>query len=436
MHKIYSLVLALLLVNISLTYANNSVDSIGVENNKGKKLIVHKVEAKETYYSIGKKYHVNYKDVLLYNENKSLQIGVIIKVPTELPFITADVASNATNAAVIEYTIKAKDNLNMLAEKYGTTVNEIKRVNNLNSINLQIGQVLKIPINGATIPTETSSSVNQTTAEVNTPTTNSDTPSEHVIKAKENLNLIAEKYGTTVDELKKLNGLSSSNLRIGQVLRIPSATAVATTAAIEAPVQTIVNVPEPKKLPKQQTVPSTVLNDGSFEHTVVAGETIYSIAKKYSLTTYQLKTFNNLAANEVSAGQKLIIKGTRPAVANDEETEPGTNTIKDPSLRYSPSTYGIVQLEEKGTAVWIDDASLDAAKMLVLHRTAPIGTIIKVTNPMSNRSAFAKVVGKFTENETTKDVIIVMTKAVAESLQALDKRFFCNITYGPQANEQ
>jgi peptidoglycan endopeptidase LytF len=36
----------------------------------------------------------------------------------------------------------------MLAEKYGTTVNEIKRINNLSSINLQIGQVLRIPTNG------------------------------------------------------------------------------------------------------------------------------------------------------------------------------------------------------------------------------------------------------------------------------------------------
>jgi peptidoglycan endopeptidase LytF len=48
-------------------------------------------------------------------------------------------------------------------------------------------------------------------------------------------------------------------------------------------------------------------------------------------------------------------------------------------------------VEEKGTAIWIADPDLDPTKMLVLHRTAPVGTIIKVTNPMSNRSAFAKL---------------------------------------------
>lgn len=49
---------------------------------------------------------------------------------------------------------------------------------------------------------------------------------------------------------------------------------------------------------------------------------------------------------------------------------------------------------------------------------------------MTNRSVFAKVVGKYTENETTKDVIIVINKAVADALGALDKRFLVNITYG------
>ena len=59
-----------------------------------------------------------------------------------------------------------------------------------------------------------------------------------------------------------------------------------------------------------------------------------------------------------------------------------------------------------------------------------IGTVIKITNPMTNRTTFAKVVGRFTDNESTKDVILVMTKNVADSLGALDKRFHVNISYG------
>ncbi|TKC06771.1 LysM peptidoglycan-binding domain-containing protein [Pedobacter polaris] len=443
MHKIYTLLLAGLLANISVVYASNTIDSIGVENNKGKKLIIHKVEAKETYYSIAKKYRVGYKDVMTFNESKLLQVGIVIKVPTEISFTAISSPAPTNSAAVIDYTIKAKDNLNMLAERYGTTVDEIKRVNGLRSINLQIGQVLKIPTNeNVAIPiAEAKTPPSEKIVIDNKTTTNEAIANvEHTIKAKENLNLIAEKYGTTVEEIKRINGLSSNNLRIGQVLKISSTNPVSLGTAPEN-VVVLPSVKPSLKANKEQPVQTNVNNSGGFEHTVIVGETIYSIAKKYGLTTYQLKTANNLSANEVVTGQKLIIKDAKTLEGTDAGTEddsPTTNpnTIKDPNLKYPASKYGITQVEEKGTAIWIADQDLDPNKMLVLHRSAPVGTIIKVTNPMTNRSAFAKVVGKFTENESTKDVIIVMTKAVADAVGALDKRFFCNINYGAQENEQ
>lgn len=444
MQKTYILFLAALFINVSFSKAKNTIDSVGVENNKGKKLILHKVDAKETYYSIAKRYSVNYKDVMTFNDSKFLQIGIIIKVPTDLAFAGNQAATVLSNSNQTEYTIKAKDNLNMLAQRFGTTVEEIKRVNNLTSINLQIGQVLIIP-NGTQVQTQPVSqqipapiSNNLPKVAVNTPVA---VPNEHAviiehsIKPKENLNLLAEKYGTTVDEIKRLNGLSNNNLRIGQVLKIANVNQLVVENTVAATPITTVTKPVVKAIAEQPVVNTAAIG---YTHNVLAGETIYSIAKKYGLTTYQIKTANNLTKDEVVVGQKLIIKDASRSVdetGNDEPTE-DDNTIKDPSLRQPASKYGITQIEEKGTAVWIADQDLDPNKMLVLHRTATVGTIIKVTNPMSNRSAFAKVVGKFTENESTKDVIIVMTKAVADAVGALDKRFYCNINYGAQENEQ
>jgi rare lipoprotein A (peptidoglycan hydrolase) len=68
--------------------------------------------------------------------------------------------------------------------------------------------------------------------------------------------------------------------------------------------------------------------------------------------------------------------------------------------------------------------------MLALHQTAPIGTVIKITNPMTGKSTFAKVVGKFTQNESSKDAIIVVNKATANLIGALDKRFQVTLIYG------
>ncbi len=443
MLKRYILICTLL--SSAAAFASKPLDSIGVENNNGKKLIIHKVDPKESYYSISRRYNVNVKDVQAYNNNAALQIGSIVKVPTEIPFNQKTTASapTITSNSFFDYTVVAKDNLNLIAERFATTTADIKKLNNLSSNNLQVGQVLKVPFNktnplanNATPPPTNSQPQESKTAPNTTEVT------EHTVKPKEYLGVIAKQYEVTVEEIKELNGLSSNNLQIGQVLKIPTK-----GSAVHNETPVIANKPTESK--PVENKPTTVVSnpapsktDPTFEHIVAANETIYSIAQKYQLTTYQLKTFNNLTSNDLTVGQKLIIKGEKPAPVvaanndnNDDEPTEGTGTLKNPNLKRPAATYGLNRIEEKGTGVWITDTDLDPNKMLILHRTAPVGTIIQITNPMTNRSTFAKVVGKFTENETTKDVIIVMTKAVADAVGALDKRFFCTLTYGPKENE-
>ncbi|WP_113661214.1 LysM peptidoglycan-binding domain-containing protein [Pedobacter nanyangensis] len=443
MFKRYILICALL--SSATAFASKPLDSIGVENNNGKKLIIHKVDPKESYYSISRRYNVNVKDIQAYNNNASLQIGSIIKVPTEIPFNE----KNAKNSPLItansffDYTVVAKDNLNLIAEKFATTVADIKKLNNLNGNNLQVGQVLKVPFT-KTNATATNAPATQLTppaTEIKTAGNTTTTITEHTVKPKEYLGVIAKQYEVTVEEIKELNGLTSNNLRIGQVLKIPAkGTAVQNETPIVAS-KPVENKPTESKPVSVASNPAPSKTEPTFEHIVAANETIYSIAQKYQLTTYQLKTYNNLTSNDLTVGQKLIIKGEKPATATtsndhtEDEPSESPSTLKNPNLKRPAATYGLNRIEEKGTGVWITDTDLDPNKMLILHRTAPIGTIIQITNPMTNRSTFAKVVGKFTENETTKDVIIVMTKAVADAVGALDKRFFCTLTYGPKENE-
>ena len=86
MQKYYIPLLFGLFLNLSAVKADNLRDSIGVENLNGKKLILHQIVAKDTYYSLGRRYHVSPKEIIAYNENKFLSIGVLIKVPTNVPF--------------------------------------------------------------------------------------------------------------------------------------------------------------------------------------------------------------------------------------------------------------------------------------------------------------------------------------------------------------
>lgn len=518
MHKIYATAVLLLALNAitATVQANAVIDSIGVENSNGKKTIIHQTTAKETYYSIGRKYNVAPKDIMSFNDNKFLQIGVIIKVPTNIPFSSSAQVTKTNTTETVEYVVKPKDNLNAIAEKLGVSVADIKTLNNLTGSNLSIGQILKIPAKSTAVVAAPIPAEKIVAAVVKTVEVPSGTLIDYTVKPREYLNKIAENFGTTADEIKKVNNLSSNSLHIGQILKIPATKniedAPSTQQVVEKPSvverakestgkhivkagETIFSIAQQYAITAYQirkannlednvvsagqtlNIPSNIVIDvpvvkekvvvekvvvekpvvekkvaeakpvkeevatpqtDSFIHTVIKGESIFSIAQKYSLTAYQIRVANNLTDNAIAIGQKLAIpKPPEPksvnevSKANQEETADST-TVKDPKLRRDPSVYGLSQIEEKGTAVWISDVDLDSSKMLVLHRTAPIGRVIKITNPMTNRTTFAKVVGKFTENESTKDVIIVMTKAVADSLGALDKRFFCNLIYSAQ----
>jgi LysM repeat protein len=172
--------------------------------------------------------------------------------------------------------------------------------------------------------------------------------------------MIARKFNTTVDDLKALNNLSSINLAIGQILKVPYGSA-----------------------PIEQLAPAPL-----------------------SPTDTPLISSVN-QSNQIDSSKN----------ASDR-------------LKLPPARYGLREVNERGAAVWIAYENLDGTKMLALHQTAPIGTVVKITNPMTGKSTFAKIVGKFTENESTKDVIIVVTKAVADLIGVLDKRFQATLVYG------
>ena len=183
------------------------------------------------------------------------------------------------------------------------------------------------------------------------------------------------------------------------------------------------------------------------DYKVAPREYLLAIAKKFNTTVEDLKTLNNLSSNNLSIGQ--IIKVPFGSASSEQLAPPPAPPLEIPKLesktvsasvdssmsaserlKLPVARYGLREVNERGLAIWIEDENLDGTKMLALHQTAPIGTVIKITNPMTGKSTFAKVVGKFTQNESSKDAIIVLTKATADLIGALDKRFQAILIYG------
>ena len=127
----------------------------------------------------------------------SLQIGQQLIVPAQ---------ASDTPANEIVYTVKKGDSLWTIAQQYNTTISALKTRNNLTSNVLSIGQQLIIP---SSTQTPSNDSNNTQPAE-----------KTYVVQRGDSLWLIASKNNTTVDELKRLNNLTSNVLQIGQILRI------------------------------------------------------------------------------------------------------------------------------------------------------------------------------------------------------------------------
>lgn len=128
-----------------------------------------------------------------------------IRIAIVLFFAAALFAEN------IQHTVAKGDTLYSLAKKYGVTVDEIRSANSMSGNDLYAGQKLAIPVK--TQPRQI-------------------TYESYTVKAGDTLYSIARRYEISVEELREINGLSSSSvLKTAQKLKVPSGTSSASFAA-------------------------------------------------------------------------------------------------------------------------------------------------------------------------------------------------------------
>ena len=241
---------AIKLKNNYLNYAEAVVravlDYIGFETNNGN---TYTVQKGDSLWSIAKRFNVTVEELKAANNLSSnlLNVGQKLKIPSSTP-------TPAPGDYTI-YTVQKGDSLYKIANQFGLSVDEIIDYNNLSSTNLDIGQKLLIP---------TKSNVNQ----------QYDT---YIVVSGDSLYKIANRYNTTVDELMKLNNLSTNMLNIGQKLLIPKVNNIS---------------PQPNT---------------EIEYIVKSGDSLYLIANRYGISVNELKQYNNLSNNNLSIGQKLKI---------------------------------------------------------------------------------------------------------------------------------
>ena len=247
------------------------------------------VKSGDSLWSISKKYGITVDELKQANNLTSnlLSIGQNLLIPTK-----------ESEATTNEYIVQKGDTLYGIANKFNTTVDNLKSINNLTTDSLSIGQVLKLP-GSSTISTDT-----------------------YTVKSGDSLYAIAKKYNTTVDTLKSLNNLTSNTLSIGQVLKLPATSTDTYTVKSGDTLYAIANkynttVDALKSLNNLTSntlsigqtlkIPNSNSNSDNVTYTVKKGDSLYSIAEEFGTTVAELTKLNNLSTTVLSIGQKLLL---------------------------------------------------------------------------------------------------------------------------------
>jgi len=177
-------------------------------------------------------------------------------------------AKRPGGAEYIRYKVKKGDSLSVLARRYKSSVNAIMAANHLSSKHrIRAGKWLKIPSRGYVY-----------SKKPRKPTLKEGGVAAYRVKKGDSLWLIARRFGTTVSEIKRLNGLRRNNLTIGQVIKIRSSSAGGDAVSAKTCV-------------------------------VEKGDTLSLIALKNRIDLDKLLKLNNFSTNTlIHPGQRVIVK--------------------------------------------------------------------------------------------------------------------------------
>ena len=191
------------------------------------------------------------------------------------------------------YVVRKGDNLSTIAKKHRVRLSELMEINSLNrSSVIKVGQEIKIPASG-----EVSSIPEQKPAEHENAQVSSEAET-YVVKSGDSLSRIAKRHSTTVRQLMSINNLKNHNIKIGQKLIVPKASAK-------------------KQASSAQQSQNSAAANGEITYEIKSGDTLGVIARKHGTSVSAICKRNGISdPRKIRAGQKIIIASTAAAPKN------------------------------------------------------------------------------------------------------------------------
>ncbi|MBW6537353.1 MAG: LysM peptidoglycan-binding domain-containing protein, partial [Mariniphaga sp.] len=289
------------LILLLVTASFNQISAQQLKENEivviqGEKYVLHQVRTGETIYSISRQFKVDIQDLVNHNPqiSEGLKIGDILKIPYKEQVEWQNIpASPKGDPAYFEfYTISSRtETPYFIAKEFGVTVEEIYAYNP-EVTRFRKGTKLRIPV---WTPKETIPTValpEQKPAEEETREL-----IMHEVKQGETLYSLSRKYKISESEILFFNP-GARNLKAGSVIYLPK---TKEGPVFRTPSDKISNIID-------ETLTAPLVEAGNyFEHTIVSGETLWSLTQKYNVSEDDLKRINPVLESGFPAGVTIKI---------------------------------------------------------------------------------------------------------------------------------
>ena len=281
--------------------AANTVKSYKEEKVVSYKDVVkyHKVRRGDNLGEISDKYGVSVAEVKKWNKlrNNNLMAGANLKIIKNERVVTTvrkeiKVDKNVTETAVASneanekstdfYEVQRGDNLFSIAKKFNVSLEDLKKWNNLNDLNVEQGSKLALVNNDA-------EPIKETTFKTEVKIT------EHLVDRGETLGTIARKYDVSISEIKDWNNIEDNMVQLG--------------AKIIVGKRYVVSSDVKNASAKKENLAANDRDEVKLYY-VKKGDSLFSIAKKYpGVSISDLKKWNGIKNESLKAGMKLKING-------------------------------------------------------------------------------------------------------------------------------
>ncbi|NAW52038.1 LysM peptidoglycan-binding domain-containing protein [Elizabethkingia argentiflava] len=273
----------------------------------------HEVSAKETPYSISRKYGLTLEE--FYNLNPKIKDGGILGIGDSVVISKASNISDKSpvNPAIGQVSVQPRQSLYALSREYQISVAEIRSLNPEIGESLQIGQKINLPLENIKkyIPPKV---VSQTPApspsleQEDTPVVPVQNKSGiYMVQPKDTYQTIIKNFNMSLSELFRINpGLEKEGLQPGVYIVVAR-----NNPAISAPTEKVRQKDfTPREKTQKKEIKAFDIADDGTNYTVQPGDTIFGILNKFGISLDQLIELNPSLATGLKAGMVIRIKGS------------------------------------------------------------------------------------------------------------------------------